>query len=768
MSEQDNVENPQGHFFAGDQKKAVITATRFLQSEIAKYLGNDGILTPDEEAELDDLKIQLGVGNKSYERLKKLARQELFYFRRDDVLGFCLGHVDRSKLYVDAERISVRISLVDRWIKELEDILASAEDKRDRTSRIKLTVNLWKWVYQDLWDESVNEWIERTLDSQSDIPESEFEPLKREIDRAVLSKVNGQKGVDYDQRFAKLFKKAVLAQSPFYKKIDDLLQSKKETSHSSERAKLLYAYVVRCVLEILDKDDSYKCQGVIDYKFVEKALKELSVPFLTNEWASIISHNEHFQYIVRYNGYSKEKFLKAIDRPLDDSKNEEDCWPLDMLKIMGENELVNKDVQKIISMKVEPEKKDAMNPQKHLLEPVVFLLIVVATLSWLYSTFFTQTLEFKDSRDGTEYRMTEIGGVKWMAENLRYRTRNSLESSHGNLYKWNEAILACPAGWRLPTQDEWQQLIDAIGGVAMGRQLKSRKWDKKATDSTDFTALADGFVDPVISENVNEKGVSAQWWTYTLQNSNEALFVRMHSDDDSILIRSSKMDMAYSVRCVKIDSNIVKPRKTPASTSENVSHDISGIVETFKLQNDVWVPVIKLPNGKRVMPYTPEQYAVISLKIASNNSNIVADLMDGKAPQLVERSKASRRPLFLQGSSVTIKRFFEKNYAFKKDSWRPDSIWIKDSVKVQGDYVLSDLNSIGNIRCDAKYEALLEQDSLTTINFEKPCSELQIGEPYKLTIHFTLKRNQQDKENSELNYRIWNVQEEKVIDSKKE
>jgi hypothetical protein len=31
-----------------------------------------------------------------------------------------------------------------------------------------------------------------------------------------------------------------------------------------------------------------------------------------------------------------------------------------------------------------------------------------------------------------------------------------------------------------------------------------------------------------------------------------------------------------------------------------------------------------------------------------------------------------------------------------------------------------------------------------------------------------LKRSQQDKENSELNYRIWNVQEEKVIDSKKE
>ena len=31
-------------------------------------------------------------------------------------------------------------------------------------------------------------------------------------------------------------------------------------------------------------------------------------------------------------------------------------------------------------------------------------------------------------------------------------------NEHGNLYTWEEALAACPEGWRLPTDEDWQNL----------------------------------------------------------------------------------------------------------------------------------------------------------------------------------------------------------------------------------------------------------------------------------------------------------------------
>ena len=98
------------HKMQTDDAKALVTATKFLQAEIAKYLGNDGKLSEEENKELEYLRDQFKIDGKNFERLKKLAEKELFYFRRDDVVGYVLGRVDRSKLYLDAEKISVRIS----------------------------------------------------------------------------------------------------------------------------------------------------------------------------------------------------------------------------------------------------------------------------------------------------------------------------------------------------------------------------------------------------------------------------------------------------------------------------------------------------------------------------------------------------------------------------------------------------------------------------------------------------------------------------------
>jgi uncharacterized protein (TIGR02145 family) len=125
---------------------------------------------------------------------------------------------------------------------------------------------------------------------------------------------------------------------------------------------------------------------------------------------------------------------------------------------------------------------------------------------------------FTDNRDGIIYKAVCIGKQKWMAENLRYNAPGSSffndEASNGPLYgkyySWttlmNGAAASsanpsgvrgvCPAGWHLPSQAEWQQLFDFLGGADLaGRALKSDNgwYDKgNGTNTSGFTALPAG------------------------------------------------------------------------------------------------------------------------------------------------------------------------------------------------------------------------------------------------------------------------------------
>jgi len=166
---------------------------------------------------------------------------------------------------------------------------------------------------------------------------------------------------------------------------------------------------------------------------------------------------------------------------------------------------------------------------------------------------------FVDSRDKKSYRKVKIGAQTWMAENLNYDIpgndadvcyENSPDNcaKYGRLYDWNSAKSACPAGWRLPSNADWDKLVNFAGGrkkTAPDKLRAAAGWiEDNGTDEYGFSALPGGryYFNP--SGEFGNIGDSGMWWSAT-----ENTDIWAWSEH---LVRRDNTDKRtrYSVRCV--------------------------------------------------------------------------------------------------------------------------------------------------------------------------------------------------------------------------
>jgi uncharacterized protein (TIGR02145 family) len=196
--------------------------------------------------------------------------------------------------------------------------------------------------------------------------------------------------------------------------------------------------------------------------------------------------------------------------------------------------------------------------------------------------------ELIDDRDGQTYKTVKIGSQWWMAENLNYQTGNSWCGGgysftegdcaiYGRLYTWATAIGrteetcgyevdcdlgsgnvqgVCPDGWHVPTQDEWNVLIDTVGGkYVAGQNLKAiTGWNSYIgmtnKDAYGFSALPAG-------DSCSIKGVFdgvgsyAYFWSATQGSSQGAYHVQLGYGDYDVSQSNYCKRNGFSVRCVK-------------------------------------------------------------------------------------------------------------------------------------------------------------------------------------------------------------------------
>lgn len=202
-------------------------------------------------------------------------------------------------------------------------------------------------------------------------------------------------------------------------------------------------------------------------------------------------------------------------------------------------------------------------------------------------------------RDNYNYPIVVIGTQTWMAENLKYLpsvvgsdTGSETEAyyyvngydgtsvddakatinynTYGVLYNWIAAMNGktssdsnpsnvqgvCPDGWHLPSELEWTQLADYLGGeFVAGGKLKEKgtqHWinlNEGATNESGFKALPAGY--RWSNGTFGSIGYSSYWWSTTEYYTYYAVTRFVDYSSSHLTSINYNKEFGLSVRCIK-------------------------------------------------------------------------------------------------------------------------------------------------------------------------------------------------------------------------
>lgn len=185
---------------------------------------------------------------------------------------------------------------------------------------------------------------------------------------------------------------------------------------------------------------------------------------------------------------------------------------------------------------------------------------------------------FTDPRDKRDYYVFTAGNTEWMRENLAwngagvpYNHCDVMSGIFGRFYTWEEAQNACPEGWRLPSENDWQnlalsmgvtgELYESIPGVA-GKLMEDVKFNGSAmwpferyvkkTNEARFSAMPVGYA--LTGDGIAKfKDIYSYAVFWSSDQDKDGGYCRYLYKEQDYLYSGvrDKSSFAASVRCVK-------------------------------------------------------------------------------------------------------------------------------------------------------------------------------------------------------------------------
>jgi len=189
--------------------------------------------------------------------------------------------------------------------------------------------------------------------------------------------------------------------------------------------------------------------------------------------------------------------------------------------------------------------------------------------------------------DDNTYQTVPIGDQCWLQSNLKtskYRNGNSIpqqtvqstwitlttdawayydndpvnNGTHGKLYNWyavNHVSGLCPLGWHVPSQSDWTELSNYLGGdaVAGGMMKTTSGWNPPntgASNLSNFSATPSG-VRYSNTGSFNDIGNYGLLWSSSEVDSNIAHARYLWKDSSQFFPYTIHKRSGYSVRCLK-------------------------------------------------------------------------------------------------------------------------------------------------------------------------------------------------------------------------
>lgn len=144
-----------------------------------------------------------------------------------------------------------------------------------------------------------------------------------------------------------------------------------------------------------------------------------------------------------------------------------------------------------------------------------------------------------------------------------YNNDSATGAVYGKLYNWyavNDPRGLAPAGWHIPSKDEWDTLASFLGVFVAGGKMKSTGtieagtglWHEpnyKATNCSGFTGLPGG-IRYYGGGGFGEIGYTGYWWTSSGDDYGGWLVSLSYNNDDYSSGNFGK-NFGFSVRCIR-------------------------------------------------------------------------------------------------------------------------------------------------------------------------------------------------------------------------